>query len=161
MQVNPDGEIQFTRPAGLAIWGFILLALVIGLSQLEQILRATRDPLRFQMKFVLIGLGGLAGISIAQASQLLLLPVWDHTLAWVGGIAACISLALIAFGLGRWRIHDLRQKVQISHQALYTSLTFLCVGGYLILVGVVAKVIQRWWSVQTTPPFWLSSTAKA
>jgi len=142
MQASSNGEILFARPAGLAIWGFILIALVIGLSQLEQILRVTRDPLRFQMKFVLIGLGGLAGISIAQASQLLLLPIWDHTYAWVVGSAACLSLALMAFGLGRWRIHDLSQKVQISHQALYTSLTFLCVGGYLILVGIVAKVIQ-------------------
>lgn len=142
MQASSNGGILFARPAGLAIWGFILIALVIGLSQLEQILRVTRDPLRFQMKFVLIGLGGLAGISIAQASQLLLLPVWDQTFAWVGGVAACLSLVLMAFGLGRWRIHDLKQKVQISHQALYTSLTFLCVGGYLILVGIVAKVIQ-------------------
>ena len=63
--------------------------------------------------------------------------------AWVGGIAACLSLTLIALGLGRWRLHDLSQKVQVSHQALYTSLTFLCVGGYLILVGIVAEVIQE------------------
>ena len=142
IQARSNGGILFARPAGLVIWGFILIALVIGLSQLEQILRVTHDPLRFQMKFVLIGLGGLAGISIAQASQLLLLPVWDQTFAWVGGVAACISLVLMAFGLVRWRINDLSQKVQISHQALYTSLTFLCVGGYLILVGIVAEVIQ-------------------
>ncbi len=143
MQRIPNGEIVFSRPAGLGVWGFILLAFVFGLSQLEQILRSVRDPLRFQMKFVLIGLGGLAGISIAQASQLLLLPVWKQTYAWVGGIAACISLALIAFGLARWRIHDFNQKVQVSHQALYTSLTFLGVGGYLILVGIVTKLIQK------------------
>ncbi len=142
-QQNPDGEVVFPRFVGWIMWGFILLALVVGLSQVEQILRQTRDPLRFEMKFVLIGLGGLAGIAIAQASQLLLLPVWTHSNAWVGGMAACISLALIAFGLGRWRIHDLSQKIQVSHQALYTSLTFLCVGGYLILVGIVAEVIKE------------------
>ncbi len=129
LQLAPNGDIIFHRVIGWIIWGFILLALVIGLSQLEQILRLARDPLRFQMKFVVIGLGGLAGISIAQASQLLLLPVWSHANAWVGGAAACLSLALIAWGLARWRLHDLGQKVQVSHQALYTSLTFLCVGG--------------------------------
>jgi putative PEP-CTERM system histidine kinase len=142
IQQAPNGEIMFPRSVGSIIWGFILLVLVIGLSQLEQILRGARDPLRFQMKFVLIGLGGLAGISIAQASQLLLLPIWKPTYAWVGGIAACISLGLIAFGLARWRIHDFSQKVQVSHQALYTSLTFLGVGGYLILVGIVAEMIK-------------------
>ncbi len=143
MQQTNKGEVVFSRSVGLVMWSFILLSLVVGLSQLEQILRATRDPLRFQMKFVLIGLGGLAGISIAQASQLLLLPVWSQTNRWVGGIAACISLALIAFGLVRWRLHDLSQKVQVSHQALYTSLTFLFVGGYMILVGIVAEVIKE------------------
>ena len=142
IQQTSSEEIVFSPYVGRLMWSFILLALVIGLSQLEQILRATRDPLRFQTKFVLIGLGGLAGISIAQASHLLLLPVWTHTVAWVGGMASCISLVLIAFGLMRWRLHDLSQKVQVSHQALYASLTFLCVGGYLILVGIVAEVIK-------------------
>ncbi len=142
LQLAPNGEIVFHRVIGWIIWGFILLALVIGLSQLEQILRLARDPLRFQMKFVVIGLGGLAGISIAQASQLLLLPVWSEANTWVGGVAACLSLSLIAWGLARWRLHDLGQKVQVSHQALYTSLTFLCVGGYLILVGIVAELIK-------------------
>ncbi len=143
MQLTVNGEIVFPRVVGWIMWGFILIALVIGLSQLEQILRLARDPLRFQMKFVVIGLGGLAGISIAQASQLLLLPVWTQTNTWVGGAAACLSLTLIAWGLVRWRLHDLSQKVQVSHQALYTSLTFLCVGSYLILVGVLAEVIKE------------------
>ena len=143
IQQTSSKEIVFSPYVGRLIWGFILLALVIGLSQLEQILRTTPDPLRFQMKFVLIGLGGLAGVSIAQASQLLLLPVWTHSAAWFAGMATCISLALIAFGLMRWRLHDLNQKVLVSHRALYTSLTFLFVGGYLILVGIVAEVIKE------------------
>ena len=143
LQQAPNGDIVFPRSVGWIMWGFILLALVVGLSQLEQILRAARDPLRFQMKFVLIGLGGLAGISIAQASQLLLLPIWSHANAWVGGVAACLSLGLISLGLMRWRLHDFSQKVQVSHQALYTSLTFLFVGGYLIIVGIVAEVIKE------------------
>ena len=48
----------------------------------------------------------------------------------------------MAFGLARWRLHDLSQKIQMSHQALYTSLTFIFVGGYLILVGIVAEIIK-------------------
>ncbi len=143
LQKASNEKIVFSQNGGIVIWGFILLGLVVGLSQLEQILSGIRDPLRFQMKFVLIGLGGLAGISIAQASQLLLLPVWTQNHAWVSGTAACISLALMAFGLARWRLHDLSQKIQMSHQALYTSLTFIFVGGYLILVGIVAEVIKE------------------
>ncbi len=143
LQINSEGEVVFNRIAGLGIWGFILTSLVVGLSQLEQILRASRDPLRFQLKYILIGLGGLAGIAIAQASQLLLLPVWKQTYVGFAGVAVFLSLLLMGFGLGRWQIKDFSQKIQMSHHALYTSVTFLFVGGYLILVGLVTELIQQ------------------
>ncbi len=142
MYQEANGGIVFAQPAGWVFWGFILIAVVVGLSELEQILRGTRDPLRFQMKFVIIGLGGLAGIAIVQASQLFLLPLWTQTHAWVGGMATGLSLLLVVFGLARWRLQDFGEKFQVSHQALYTSFTFLLVGGYLVLVGIVTKVIQ-------------------
>jgi hypothetical protein len=44
LQQAPNGDIVFPRSVGWIMWGFILLALVVGLSQLEQILRAARDP---------------------------------------------------------------------------------------------------------------------
>ena len=144
----PESEsIVFKRPVGWTVWSFILTGLVLALSQLEQVLRASRDPLRYQLKFVIIGLGGIAGFSIAQASHLLLLPVWKHEYTWVGGLAALISVGLIAFGLGRWRGQDLGQRVFISHQALYTSFTFLIVGFYLFGVALLAEIIrQAGWS---------------
>jgi putative PEP-CTERM system histidine kinase len=143
MQLNHEGDIVFGRPEGLTIWGFILFALFIGMSRLEQILRSFPDPLRYRLKYILIGLGGLACISIAQAIQILLVPVWRQDFAWAGGIAAFSSILLMGFGLGRWRVQQFSQKVQLSHHALYTSLTVLFVGGYLILVGMVSAVIQE------------------
>src|SRR6185436_12537839 len=64
-------EWMVMGPFGRACYVFLLLSLAIGLAQLEQILRALRDPARYQLKFVLIGLGALAGFEIYQASQLL------------------------------------------------------------------------------------------
>jgi len=143
MQVNLKGEIVFTRPEGLTLWGFILVASFISVFRLEQILRSFRDPLRYQLKYVLIGLGGLNCISIAQAFQVLLVPVWRQNFVWAAGIAGLSSIILMGFGLGRWRVQHVSQKVQLSHQALFTSLTVLFVGGYLVLVGVVVLVIQQ------------------
>jgi len=143
MQVNPEGEIVFKRPEGLTIWGFILFASFIGMSRLEQILRSFRDPLRYRLKYILIGLGGLACISIAQAIQMFLVPVWRQDFVWAGGIAAFSSILVMGFGLWQWRGPHVSQKVQLSHQALYTSLTVLFVGGYLVFVGMVAVVIQQ------------------
>ena len=149
VQETAQGEVIFLRQSGVVIWSYILISLVVGLSQMEQIFRGTRDPFRYQLKFVFLGLGGLAGMEIAQASQMLVLPVRNPTFVWVSGVTTCVSLILIGFGLARWRIHDLREKVQISQQALYTSFTFLIVGGYLLFVGLVAQVIrQTGWELQ-------------
>jgi putative PEP-CTERM system histidine kinase len=128
---------------GRVAYAFILVALVVGLAQIEQILRVTRDPVRWQLKFVLIGLGGLAGYEIYEASQLLLVPVWRVEHAVVGGLATLISVGLIGYGVGRRRLLALKTKVYISPQFLYGSLTFIAVGLYLVTVGVIAEVLRQ------------------
>lgn len=143
LQANQEGEIIFVRPEGLTVWGFILVAMFLVLFRLEQIFRSFPDPLRYRMKYVLIGLGSLVCISIAQAIHMFLIPVWSREVIWAGGTAAFSSLLVLGFGIGRWQLPELHQKFRISHHAMYTSLTGLCVGGYLIFVGVVAAMIQQ------------------
>ncbi len=127
---------------GRAAYAFILVSLVLALTQLEQILRAARDPLRWQLKFVLIGLGALGGYSIYQASRLLLVPVWQIEYVLSGGLAALISVSLIGYGLGRSRLQEFKAKVYVSPQVLYGSITFLVVGLYLLTVGVIAEMMR-------------------
>jgi putative PEP-CTERM system histidine kinase len=127
---------------GRVAYAFILVALVVGLAQIEQILRVTRDPVRWQLKFVLIGLGGLAGYGIYQASQLLLVPAWRVEHAVVGGLATLICVGLIAYGLGRRRLLEIKAKVYISPQFLYGSHTFIAVGLYLVAVGLIAEIFR-------------------
>ena len=127
---------------GRVAYAFILVALVVGLAQIEQILRVTRDPVRWQLKFVLIGLGGLAGYEIYQASQLLLVPAWRVEYVEVGGLATLISVGLIAYGVGRRRLLEIKTKVYVSPQFLYGSLTFIAVGLYLVAVGLIAAIFR-------------------
>src|SRR3989441_340787 len=127
---------------GRGAYAFIFVALVVGLAQIEQILRVTRDPVRWQLKFVLIGLGGLAGYEIYQASQLLLVPAWRIEHVVVGGLATLISVGLIAYGVGRRRLLDIKAKVYISPQFLYGSFTFIAVGLYLVAVGLIAEIFH-------------------
>lgn len=144
MTMGPESElVVFNRPWGRVIWGGILIGLIVALSELEHILRASRDPLRYQIKFVLIGLGGIAGIAIVHASQLLLFSVWQQEYVWMVAIAVMISVALITYGLSRWGTEDLSQKFYVSPQVLYTSLTFLIVGVYLLGVGILAEVVRQ------------------
>ena len=122
---------------------FILGALVMALAQLEQVLRASRDPLRYKIKFVIIGLGGLASFSILQASQIEIFSPWNAEYAFAEGIITLLSIGLVAFGLGRWHLNEVTRTVSISSQALLTSFTFLIVGGYFIVVGGLGELIRQ------------------
>ncbi|GJL50865.1 XrtA/PEP-CTERM system histidine kinase PrsK [Candidatus Nitrospira salsa] len=135
--------VVFQRPWGRLIWGFILVGLILALSELEHILRVSRDPLRYQIKFVIIGVGGMATIAIVQASQMLLFAVWQQEYMWMAAIAVLLSIGLIVYGLRRWGPEDLSQKLFVSPHVLYTSFTFLIVGVYLVGVGLLVAVVRQ------------------
>ena len=142
--MTEDGRLAVALgPLGRAAYVFIVLSLALGLSQLEYILRLTPDPLRYKIKYVLIGLGAVAGYGIYQASQLLMLPVWNSDFVLVGALATLISLGLIVFGFGRLRLRDVRARVYISPQVLYGSVTFLVIGIYLLAVGLIGEVLRH------------------
>ena len=142
--IVPDqNAVIFKAPWGRVIWSFMIVALLVSVSSLEQVMRTIRDPLRYQLKFVIIGLAGIGGVAIAQAGRMLLLPVWKSDFVWVSATAACISIGLIAFGLARFRVQDLKQNLYVSQKALFTSLSFFLVGGYLLAVGLLTEIVQR------------------
>lgn len=137
--VNAEGHgLPFQKAIGL----FILLSLVLALAQFEQVLRSSRDPLRYQIKFVVLGLGGLAGFSILQSTQPSAFSGRINEFVLISGLATFLSLALTAFGLKRWKTQEMTGQVYISPQALYTSLTFLIVGGYFILIGSLGELVR-------------------
>lgn len=122
---------------------FILVALVLGLAQLEQVLRASRDPLRYQIKFVIIGLGSLAGVAIIKSSQWDIFLPGNQGFVLAEGLITFLSIILIGYGLARWQFFNMSRAIYISPQALYTSMTLLIVGGYFIVVGGLGELIRR------------------
>jgi len=132
----------------LASWGrvpyaFVVIGMALGLAQLELVLRASREPVRHKLKFVVIGLGGLAGYQIYQASQMLLLPVWLAEYVLVGSVVKGMGLCLTAYGLGRTRLRDVFVNTYVSPQALFGSVTFIVIGLYLLVVGAVGEWLRR------------------
>jgi len=145
------GIDEMTEGAGLVRLGangrllhvVILLGLVLALAQLELVLRASRDPFRFRIKFVILGLCALAGFELYVTSQTLLLGAWRVHHALLSGIAALVSVGLVAFGLGRLRLARTLGRVSVSSQALYGSFTLLGVGLYLVGVGLLGEALRR------------------
>ncbi|HEV8326522.1 MAG TPA: XrtA/PEP-CTERM system histidine kinase PrsK [Nitrospiraceae bacterium] len=132
----------------LTTWGripyvLIVISMALGLAQLELVLRASREPVRHKLKFVVIGLGGLAGYQVYQASQMLLYPVWQVEHVLVGSVVTAMALCLTAYGLGRTRLREVLVNTYISQQALFGSVTFIVIGLYLLVVGAVGEWLRR------------------
>ena len=122
---------------------FIVFALALGLAQLELILRGSREPLRYQLKFIVIGLGAFGGYRIYECSELLLFPVWQPDDAIAESVVTLISIGLVVYGLRRVHLQELKAKVYVAPQVLYGSVTFLIVGLYLFAVGVVGELLRH------------------
>ena len=140
-----DGQIAI----GLTNWGgrisyiFVVVGIALGLAQLELVLSASREPFRYQLKFILIGLGGLASYHIYQASQMLLFPQWQAKYVLVAAVVATMALALISFGLARTKLREVVLNAYISHQALLGSIAFIVVGLYLFAIGLAGEWLRR------------------
>lgn len=138
---NGQAALALT-PWGRVPYVFIVLGTALGLAHLELVLRASREPARHKLKFVVIGLGGLAGYQIYQASQMLLFPVWQAEHVVVSSVVTILSLVLIAYGLGRSRLREVLVNTYVSQQALFGSVTIIVIGGYLLVVGAVGAWLR-------------------
>jgi len=143
-QAFPGGQTAIVMSSiGQVALIFVVIAMALGLAQLELVLRASREPARHRLKFMIIGLGGLAGYQIYQASQLLLLSVWHVEHVLVSSIVSLMALALIGYGLGRSRLRQVLVHTYISQQALFGSVTFIVIGLYLLAVGALGEWFRR------------------
>jgi len=137
---------------GLAItlgpWGhvpyvFVVVAMAIGLAQLEAVLRSSSELTRYRLKLILIGLVGLGGFQIYQASHMLMLPMWRAEHGLLFSIVSTISLGLVTLGIVRSRFKELLVNAYVSQQALVGSVTFVVIGIYLLVVGVIGEWLRR------------------
>ncbi|MEC4889308.1 MAG: PEP-CTERM system histidine kinase PrsK [Nitrospira sp.] len=130
-------------PLGKVIYALISIAMMIGVAQMEVVLRTAPDPMRYQIKYVLIGLSGLAAFQVYFTTQILLLPVWESDLLLVGGTLNIFAVALVMFGVVRGGVLAITSRLYVSPQALVGSGTFLVVGAYLLAVGSLAEWFRQ------------------
>jgi len=118
---------------------WIIIALLI-LMNLERTFRHSTGHMRWQTKFMFLGIGGLFGIHIFTDSQTLLFKVVNSGLINVNLGALLVADVLILRSLFRGK--PLNVSIHLSHQFLYNSFTILIIGIYFIAVGVLAWLSQ-------------------
>ena len=124
---------------GIALHAAILIGAVGVLRNLERTYRGAVGTMRWRIKFMLLGLGLYFLVRIYTSSQVLLYRSSDTSLAVVdtGALLASSLLMVRTF----FRAGHFDTEVYPSQTALQGSLTFLLVGAYLLIVGVLAKVV--------------------
>jgi len=140
----PEGYFAL-GPAGYLSALFLLVISVVVLANLEQILRNSSETVRWELKFLFLGIASLYAAIIYISSQTLLFSPRSGLL-FTGAIGLfhfmfLISCILIAIS---WKRSSGKTQIAVSHGAIYSSLTLLSVGVYLISSSLIARLASRW-----------------
>jgi putative PEP-CTERM system histidine kinase len=147
-----DGIIAPVLPlsrAGSALCIFNLVMAVVILVNLEASLRASTGRKRWQIKFMILGIGSIFAVYVYTMNQAMLFATVTPIMQTVDSFAVVLADILIGISLARHRLGT--TQVSLSPTTLAHSLTVLLVGVYLLVVGVLAKFISVWGSHQLLP----------
>jgi putative PEP-CTERM system histidine kinase len=140
----PPGTIALGRPGFFSAL-YLLLVSVISLANLEQTLRSAEEHVRWEIKYLLIGLAASYGAIVFTASKVLIYPSRSGFLVpeamELFPIVFSLSCILIYFS---WRRSSGRARVIVSHGVIYGTVTLLSVGLYLIASSLVARWAAQW-----------------
>lgn len=126
--------------SGYLLHVFILLASVAVLVSLERTFRASQGHMRWQIKFLVLGLGSLFAVRLYTGSQEILFRSVDTGLQVVNLATLIVAGALMTRSLFRLRLLNL--SFYPSHAALYGSFTIVLAGIYFILIGILANLVR-------------------
>ncbi len=126
-----------------------LLGAVLVLMNLERTLRHSSGRTRWQVKFMVFGVGGLFGVHVYTDSQVLLYRLLSTNLEVVEAGVLLLADLLVIVSLTRARL--LKFDFYVSHAVIYNSLSLLLVGIYFILVGVMARLVYEWKGAASIP----------
>lgn len=136
---DPRGWIRYT-PAGLSLLAIVMFACILTLTNLERTLRAAVGTARWKIKFAMLGLGVIFGTKIYTISQALLYSGFDPGLVGWETTALIIGSLLLAIALLRHGFADI--EIYPSRAVLQQSVTIVLAGGYLLAVGILARLAE-------------------
>jgi putative PEP-CTERM system histidine kinase len=143
----PEGYVAFGLVGYISAL-YLLIISVVVLASLEQILRSVSETVRWELKFLLLGIGVLYAAIIYISSHILLFSPRSGLLL-EDSIALFHSIFLISCGLiaVSWKRGSGRAHIAVSHGFIYSSITLLCVGVYLIASSLIARWASHWGDV--------------
>ena len=134
-----DRQVFGLSGYGTALYLLFLISAVLVLMNLERTFRASVGTMRWRIKFMVMGVGVLFAVRAYTSSQCLLFHAVNPSLQTVNAIGLLVAGLLIL----RWllRAGHFNVNVYPSHAVLHNSLTVMLAGIYLLIVGLLAKVV--------------------
>jgi putative PEP-CTERM system histidine kinase len=117
-----------------AIVGFTLV-----LANLEKTLRGSSGAKRWQIKFLLLGLGGYLAFRIYAATETLLFSSVDSTLEITNSATLLVGCLFIMASLSRSKTFEV--DIYLSNTFVYNSIAIMVVGLYLLIVGILSSLL--------------------
>jgi putative PEP-CTERM system histidine kinase len=137
-QLSNEFHVVLGKP-GVAMHIFFLTSSVAVLMNLERTFRASVGTIRWRIKFMLIALGALFVVRIYTSSQALLFSAVKSSLSGIDISILPLVCLLMTRSLFREGVFNV--TVYPSRAVLQNSITVLSVGVYLLLVGLLAKIV--------------------
>ena len=143
VQGQPEGYkiLVLAGPAKVFNALFVMFSVLV-LMNLERTFRAAVGTMRWRIKFVMLGFGLLFAVRIYTSSQALLYSATQTSLEAFNTGALFFACALITVSF--LRAGSFNVEIYPSHAILQNSLTALVAGIYLLIVGVLAKLVAVW-----------------
>src|SRR4030095_9735521 len=117
---------------------FFLCTSILILYNIERTIRSSTGRMRWQIKFMALGVALLFAFRIYLSSQQLLFSTVDT--GFVTTAAVALIAANLLFAIFLLRGSSLNVDVYLSTAAIQNSLTVTLVGIYLVSVGALAHV---------------------
>ena len=140
----PDlpGAFRFAKLTAIGQGGIALqlLATIAVLYGLEPSLRNSYGSVRWRLKYLTLGLGGIFVVRFYLLSQVLLFHVLEGTSLLTGTLAVIIGELIVAVGL--LRSGALRTDLMVSRHFVYHSIVVGLCGLYLVLAGTAGWALN-------------------
>ncbi len=125
---------------GQALALFVLVASVLILFNLERTIRSSTGRMRWQIKFLALGVGGLFALRVYLSSQALLFSRIERV--WAPCPQLRFSRRTFSSRSLLLRGRSLNVDVYLSTAAIRNSLTIVLAGVYLLAVGLLANTVR-------------------
>jgi putative PEP-CTERM system histidine kinase len=138
-----DSNSVWLIPLGWSGYAFnlcMLLSSILILMNLERTLRGSVGHKRWQVKYMVLGIGSIFAVWVYTSSQSILFYTLNTNLTLASGWVLIVASILTLRSVLRTPLLDL--DLYLSHAFLYNSITVLIVGIYLLVVGILAKILN-------------------